>query len=698
MMRFARNLKISTSLYALFGGFAILLSGQALHSAIGAFNQERQAARIEAIAAANRDLFAGLQSIRQERGPTRTALEAKGPADTEFSSSLPPLRAKAAPAIKALLAACARIDCAEGDEVSSIRRAFQDLIAIREEVDGALRVSLAERRPGIAKEWNERSTALVDELERVSQALTEKIRMVDPDIAELVGIKEASYVVRDAAGLERNHIQAAMAAKGISPELRAKMAELRGKVEAGWRLLRNLTGRKGVPEPILAAIKAANDDYFVAFLRQRAAIEKALADGVEPPLSDAEVVKVSNAALDVLVRIPTAALDAVVAHAEAQSADARTKLLLQAGVLLASLGLAAVGFLVAWRRIARPVDVISRAMLRVAQGDLSAEVPLRERGDEVGNLAAALAVFKENAIAKARIEAEQATERQAKEERAQRVEELTRSFEAQVGHLVRALASAAEEMEATAQSLSATAEESSRQAGAVTSASEETSANVETVATATEELSSSSQEIARQVAQSAAIAGKAVEDARRTDATVQELADGAQKIGEVIGLIQDIAGQTNLLALNATIEAARAGEAGKGFAVVASEVKSLATQTAKATEEIAAQIAGIQGATRDAVEAIRSIAGTIEEISRIATAIAGAVEEQGSATLEIARNVQEAARGTQEVSGNIAGVTQASEAVGQAASQVFGAARDIAAQSSGLRQEVDGFLAAVNAA
>ncbi len=361
----------------------------------------------------------------------------------------------------------------------------------------------------------------------------------------------------------------------------------------------------------------------------------------------------------------------------------------------------AFGGLLAWiigRGIAGPVTAMTAAMRRLAGGDHAVEIPAQGRRDEIGEMAGTVQVFKDNMITAARLAAEQAAENEVKLRRAQKVDELTRGFEEKVGHLVGVLSSAATEMEATAQSMAATAEETNQQSATVASASEQTSANVQTVATATEELSASIQEISRQVAQSTAISGQAVADAQRTNETVQALASGAQKIGDVVKLISDIASQTNLLALNATIEAARAGDAGKGFAVVASEVKSLASQTAKATEEIGGQIAAIQGATSDAVAAIESIAKTIEEINQIATTIAGAVQEQGAATQEISRNVQQAAAGTQEVSSNILTVKDAATSTGAAASQVLSAAGDLSRQSEQLTSEVNGFLADLKAA
>jgi methyl-accepting chemotaxis protein len=348
--------------------------------------------------------------------------------------------------------------------------------------------------------------------------------------------------------------------------------------------------------------------------------------------------------------------------------------------------------------VSKPIAAMTAAMQRLAAHDVTTDVAGRDRKDEIGTMAAAVQVFKDTMIAADRVAAEQTAANEERLRRAQHREQLTHAFESKIGELASSLAAAASMMETTAGGMSATAERTNEQSTIVAAASTQTSVNVQTVATATEELSSSVQEIGRQVAQSARIAGQAVEDARQTDATVQALAAGAQKIGDVVTIIQDIANQTNLLALNATIEAARAGDAGKGFAVVASEVKALANQTGKATEEIGSQIVQIQDATRQAVTAIQGIGHTIGEINEIAASIASAVEQQNAATQEISRNVQQAAKGTQEVSNNITGVKQAATETGAAATEVLGAAKDLSRQSGELRGEVDRFIADVQAA
>ena len=348
--------------------------------------------------------------------------------------------------------------------------------------------------------------------------------------------------------------------------------------------------------------------------------------------------------------------------------------------------------------VSRPIAAMTDAMHRLAQRDMAADIIGLGRKDEIGAMAGAVQVFKENMVTADRLAAEQAVENEAKMRRAQHVEAATSRFETKMAEMVSAVSSAATEMEATATSMSSTAEQTNRQSATVAAAAEETSVNVQTVATATEQLASSVQEISRQVAQSSNIAKKATDEAKETDTAVQGLAAGVQSIGEVVTIIQEIASQTNLLALNATIEAARAGEAGKGFAVVAGEVKALATQTSKATAQISGQITHIQDGTRQTVAAIQSIGRTIGEINGIAASIASAVEEQTSATQEISRNVQQAAAGTQEVSSNVVGVKQAAADTGAAATQVLGAARQLSRQAEDLTGEVNHFIAEVKAA
>lgn len=365
-----------------------------------------------------------------------------------------------------------------------------------------------------------------------------------------------------------------------------------------------------------------------------------------------------------------------------------------AAVLIAILIAAWVG-----RGLARPILTLEGAMRTIASGNHDIVVPGEDRRDEIGSMAGAVAVFREGLIETGRLRAAQEEQRAVSEaERREVMNALATKFEAGVGSVVAAVGAAATELRNTAESMASTAEEATHQTTAVADASEEASQNSQAVAAAIEQLNASVNEIAQQVNESAQVAGAAVKQANDTNAEVQGLEIAAQKIGDVVKLISEIAAQTNLLALNATIEAARAGDAGRGFAVVASEVKALASQTSKATDEISAQVGAIQAATRTSVEAINGITRTIGKVNEIASAIASAVEEQGAATREIAHNVSEAARGTGEVSANIVGVRDAARETGVAADQVVASAAELSQNGETLRTQVDTFLREVRAA
>jgi len=365
---------------------------------------------------------------------------------------------------------------------------------------------------------------------------------------------------------------------------------------------------------------------------------------------------------------------------------------------LASAVVGGASFLIG-RSISTALSAMVRAMTGLAGGDAAIAIPGLGRKDEIGEMAGAVQIFKTNMVETERLRAEQSeSEARQVQQRKADMHRLADAFEGAVGEIVGTVSSAATELEAAARTLTTTAERSQELAGAVAAASEEASTNVQSVASASEEMSSSVNEISRQVQESSRVANHAVEQAQKTNDRVGELSKAAARIGDVVELINTIAGQTNLLALNATIEAARAGEAGRGFAVVASEVKALAEQTAKATGEISQQIGGIQAATQESVGAIREIGDTIGRMSEISSTIAAAVEQQGAATQEISRNIQHASAGTSQVSANIADVQRGAGETGSASAQVLSSAQSLSSESNRLRLEVNRFLSTVRAA
>ncbi len=445
---------------------------------------------------------------------------------------------------------------------------------------------------------------------------------------------------------------------------------------------------------LIAPVKSALPSY-------RAAFDSVAAD----MLKSAEMYSKQLAPQLVKMKEARAATEASLDHTLQQTKSDSANLVsgamtLQRTIAALALLLGGVIAYVVGRGIVRPIAGVTGAMRRLAEGDLAAEVPGREREDEIGQIGRAVEAFKVRAIEKAKHEVEQ-HEAEANAVAAERKAEMHRladTFEGAVGAIVESISTSATQLETAASTLTHTADTTQQLSAVVASASEQASANVKSVAASTDEMASSVNEIGRQVQESSTIAHEAVSQAQKTDARIGELSHAASRIGDVVKLITAIAEQTNLLALNAPIEAARAGEAGRGFAVVAQEVKALAAQTAKATDEIGGQIAAMQNATRDSVTAIKEIGATIDRVAGIASTIAAAVEEQGAATQEIARNVQQTAQGTSQVAANIADVNRGASETGSASAQVLTSARSLAGEGAKLKREVDRFLATVRAA
>jgi methyl-accepting chemotaxis protein len=678
-------------------GLVVTFAIEALH----AWNQRSTARQVVEVTVISRDLFLALQNLDSERAIVEDALDGADAASPDMQRAIAKARSMSNAALEAAEARIAAGSIRARDEaVASLSGGQDRLDRIRKTVDAALAKAKSDRPQELARSWTRAVDDLIDPINALSARLVADINRSDPLVIGLMDVKQLAWVVRDAAESDGRMIGAAIVgSNGLPADQQRQLAVLQGRREAAWKVIRAKVEEPGMPAALKEAVANAQQVYFTKLDETRKKVVADLVSGQAPQLSAAEWrLNVAAPGLNSLVGVANTAFDVTEQYAAGQADNARFDLTLKLGLTLLFLGVGVYALSFVIGRITGPIAAITETTRAVAEGDLRRVILYQDRSDEIGDLARALAVFRDNALAKLRIEAAQRQEQEKKEQRQRLVEQHVAGFDSSIRALLDALSKAAGEMRSTSESMSATAEQTGRQAVAVSDAATHASGNVETVATATEELAASVSEIGRQVNHAAQIANQAVSETRNTDGTVQGLSEAAQRIGEVVQLINDIAAQTNLLALNATIEAARAGDAGKGFAVVASEVKSLATQTGKATDDIAAQVTAIQEATQGAVGAIKSVGHIIQQVSEISATIASAVEEQSATTKEITRNTQEAARGTQAVSVNIAGVSQGAGATGKAADHVLHAAGELGRTADKLRAEVDSFLSRIRAA
>jgi methyl-accepting chemotaxis protein len=694
---------IKTILIGAVGALSIMLCGTLTWSGLESWRDHARLTELESVNSAGNRLITGVFEVLMERLAANNGLQANETVTSAVRQETDTRRKAAEDGIQFGLKALSQPQVQFPNKDALIRDLNTKMAAandFRARADKALPQAKADRDAELLKNFVAVMSAYVAAAQNVWLASVHAAGTEDPILARYASLRELGWNMRDYSGRERAVIASSIATKTAIPAAGLKAnAEARAAVAAMWTMTQSLTADSNVHPAIKAALAKARDQYFGGFLPLADKMTQLSAEGGVYPMSAGDWVNTTTPQIGTLLEVMYGAAKASEDHMADVASDALRRLIFQCAMLLVGLAVTAAGVWIAVRSVARPIQQITGVITTLAGGELNVAVTGTERQDELGAMARAVQVFKDNAVRVKAMEAEQEVQKQRTEtEKKQAMNDLAARFEASVKGVVDAVSVNATEMRSSSETLSATAEQTSRQATTVAAAAEQATTNVQTVASAAEELSSSIGEISRQVAQSASIAAKAVDEAQKTDNTVQGLAAAASKIGEVVKLINDIASQTNLLALNATIEAARAGEAGKGFAVVASEVKSLAAQTAKATEEIAAQINAIQASTGDAVTAIKGIGATIAEINQIATGIASAVEEQGAATQEIARNVQQASAGTKEVSSNIAGVTEGASQTGEAAVKMLASTGELAKQASTLRTEVDRFLSHVRAA
>lgn len=691
-----RNLLITA--VALLSLLGLAVSGYVLRNASLERATAADAASVNDVA----DLL--LESAGQwarERGATNLALNAANPAADAQVAAIGNFRKSADQPFERALGRMAAQEFVNRDQlIANAKRAFEQLAALRRQADSEIAKPAGGRQPAVVSQWAPTVTAMIIASQnlRVAAAMDEENAQVR--LASLQNLKHFVWIMSEYLGRERAMVAGLVAAaRPIGSQENSTLGTFRGRVEAAWDYVQAYAAKSSAPPSLTAGAGQLRERVFQRFEDTRKAVYAAGLGGGNYPISSAEWFSQSTAAIDEVIALSALASKEAARLAETAQRNSTQTLVLNGFLMTFSLLLAAATLWMVISRIIRSLGQMTEAMSELAGGETSVVVPCSNRRDELGLMARALLVFKENAIRFQNMQAErEALEKAARQEKIAAMARLADAFEGTVGEIVENVTAASTQLEASAGTLTATAARAQELTIKVAAASEEASTNVQSVASSSEEMASSVNEISRQVQASSRIAGEAVEQARRTHDRVNDLSSAANRIGDVVELINTVAGQTNLLALNATIEAARAGEAGRGFAVVASEVKALAEQTAKATEEIRKQISDIQNATQDSVRAIEEIGVTIGRISEISSTIASAVEEQGAATQEVARNVQQAALGTQQVASNVTDVQRGASETGAASSQVLTSAQSLSFESGRLKREVSKFLDTVRAA
>ncbi len=693
-MASARTTSVSNRIMALFGALTLALIYVNAGDIWSATTRFMSSGTVTALTQADRAIFEALSPLRQQRGAVATSLQTQDDPKSQIAEIRQMVAARVDRAIDAMRHS--GVTGAERD-VAEMRDLMAAMTARGASVDREAAKPRAQRALSGINDWVAAADTILAKFDQASDRLATALRGTDPTFAELVQFRLTSWSIRANFGSQCSYLRPTVASgTAMTPEQHREIGGYRAIVANRFDELLDLVKGPGAAPALARAVKEAQQAANASIARMDTMLAN-LGSG-QPAAPAAEWTAACNAPFEKIVAIGTIAQDLAVERAEAMRADAVAAFAISAAVMAFVLALAAYAMFAVRTRVVAAFAALIPAIGRLGTGDYATPVPKWRHADEFGSVADALEALRESAANAERLGAEQAAQREAQVKRAAALAQLCADLDAVAKNLTGKLEASTADLSGTANAMREIATSSSRNASSVASAAEEATENVNSVAAATEELTASIGEISSRVQSSAKEAKEAAEQAASTNTLVTDLAQRAQEIGEVVKLIAGIAEQTNLLALNATIEAARAGDAGKGFAVVASEVKNLATQTGKATEDIARQVQDIQSSTERTVAAINAIVEAIRRIDGGATAIAAAIEEQGSATQEISRSVQQAASGTRQVTTNVAGVADSSTKTEEAADRVLGSVSALAHDSRSLNAALDDFLAKIKAA